>query len=375
MQRSETWLTEVLSSCVTFTTALKLSRPPSMNPDRPLLTDDERQQQERQQAEQRDSARRNVNGDDHALTNRQIAQRRRWALARGEPDPYPDYQRGPRVRRVVPGATENARSEGQRRRWERQRAHGVSDNDNDNVPNRPRQQNVQPDGGDARQGPVEDDDDDAASIEAQILRLQEFNAEAEPHWLGDMSFMCTHCHALHFSEERLANSRNRTAARFSRCCGEGKVVLPAISGRFPELERWLTEDTAQAKAFRKNIRRYNNAFALTSIGMAMDYRTWGPRGLCSLRVHGRVTHSIGTLQPGEGASHKFCQVYMLDDADAVEQRAQHHTMITRRDVADGLDREILQILEAFIRRNNGYARMFIGAAQRFRDSPNSMRST
>lgn len=337
-----------------------------MDPAEPLLTDCEREQQERQQAEQRRDARTNANND--APTNRQMAQRRRQALARGEPDPYPDYQRGPRVRR---GGVDDARAAGQRRRREREREQGVSGNDNANDPNRPRQQNAQPDPGPARDGAREEEDDEAEAVEAQVQRLVEFNTSAEPHWLGEMNYMCTYCHALHFSEERLANTRDRPTAEFSRCCGRGKVVIPAISGSFSELERWLTEDTAQAKAFRKNIRRYNNAFAFTSIGMRMDYRTWGPRGLYALRISGRISHSLGALQPNPGASHKFCQIYMLDDADAVEQRAQHHTMITRRDIADGLDREILHVLKAFIRGHNEIAMMFVGAGQRFRDSPNS----
>jgi hypothetical protein len=103
----------------------------------------------------------------------------------------------------------------------------------------------------------------------------------------------------------------------------------------------------------------------------MDYRTWGPRGLYAVRISGRISHSLGALQPNPGASRKFCQIYMLDDADAVEQRAQHYTMITRRDIADGLDREILHVLEAFIRGHHEIAMMFVGAGQRFRDSPNS----
>jgi hypothetical protein len=105
--------------------------------------------------------------------------------------------------------------------------------------------------------------------------------------------------------------------------------------------------------------------------MKMDLTVWGQRGLYALRVSGRVMHRIGTLEPNPNESHKFCQIYMLDEANAVQQRAQHHAMMTGRNVRAGLDQEILQEFERFFRQNNEYAQMFVGAQQRFQQNPNA----
>jgi hypothetical protein len=46
-------------------------------------------------------------------------------------------------------------------------------------------------------------------------------------------------------------------------------------------------------------------------------------------------------------------------------------MVGRRNITAGLDMEILQELERFLGENNEYAQLFVGAQQRFLESPNA----
>ena len=88
------------------------------------------------------------------------------------------------------------------------------------------------------------------------------------HFLGTRDKVCRWCDALMWTAERVKNSAKSRPA-FGRCCQHGKVKLPPLSptpavladlllGRI-NLHLW--------RDFVENIRKYNNAFAMTSVGV------------------------------------------------------------------------------------------------------------
>ena len=129
--------------------------------------------------------------------------------------------------------------------------------------------------------------------------------EPEEDYLGPMDVVCEHCGAVRFSSE---------SPTF--CCSNGSVKLPPLST--PAFGDGIFSD----KEFRKNIRRYNSAFAFTSTRMKYDKELANSRkGVYSYIITGEVCHQIGPLLP-EGAP-KCLQRYFYSSEDQVKHRHQY----------------------------------------------------
>ena len=106
---------------------------------------------------------------------------------------------------------------------------------------------------------------------AQILlspARQPFNKNViQISHLGFMNVICPSCKAFHWMAERLAGSSKRNP-KFGMCCYSGKIELPLLHDLPQELRNLYYGQDNQAKMFRKDIRRYNNALAMTSVGQS-----------------------------------------------------------------------------------------------------------
>ena len=120
---------------------------------------------------------------------------------------------------------------------------------------------------------------------------------------GPLSDACMHCGALFFSGE----------SGSLRCCQRGTI---AVAETFvpAELFSLITDSHVHV-----NIRKYNTAFQLASVGYSGPSRpyvdNWG-----SLKISGRTFHVIGDLIPVPGNAPQWGQIYILDSADATCQR-------------------------------------------------------
>src|SRR6266403_5365379 len=97
------------------------------------------------------------------------------------------------------------------------------------------------------------------------LACQPFDPAWQVHSLGEMTVICSHCHALHWLPESLSHSTNNNI-RFGMCCLEGKISLEPLHPAPPELLDFLTRHDPVGNAFRHLIRNYNSALAMTSVG-------------------------------------------------------------------------------------------------------------
>ena len=97
------------------------------------------------------------------------------------------------------------------------------------------------------------------------------------HSLGPMNIECSHCHALHFDSEKLTSSKSNDK-KFGGCCLQGQVKLPAFPDPPATLRDLLCGVSPLSKAFKKNIRQYNAAFAFTSLGVKFDSSVTGAPG-------------------------------------------------------------------------------------------------
>jgi len=87
--------------------------------------------------------------------------------------------------------------------------------------------------------------------------------------LGMLTIICPHCHALHFDCEKLTSSRVNYP-KFGMCCLQGQIQLPPLQPLTGILHNYLTGDDYSSREFHNNIRQYNAAFAMTSVGVKID---------------------------------------------------------------------------------------------------------
>jgi len=167
---------------------------------------------------------------------------------------------------------------------------------------------------------------------------QPFNPNWPVHSLGKMDVVCPNCHALHWMSERLVNSTNQTPL-FGMCCTSGKIKLPKLADPPGEILNLLSGQDHMAKKFRENIRKYNNALAMTSLGCTVDESVnRNGAGPYVFKVHGQLSHKAGSLLPNEGQTPLYSQLYIYDGGEALDYRMGH--------IANhNLDRRTMQTLQ------------------------------
>ena len=142
---------------------------------------------------------------------------------------------------------------------------------------------------------------------------------------GSMTYSCSVCQAKLWAGEKLSGS-TKSCYKFSLCCGEGKVVLLPVAPHPELLMHLLTVTDPRGRAFREQIRAYNNALAFASLGANLDKGLANAkRGVYTFRMHGVMYHRIGRLMPNECEAPAFAQIYIHDGiADVEVAKRQRH---------------------------------------------------
>ncbi len=153
--------------------------------------------------------------------------------------------------------------------------------------------------------------------------------------------ICPYCKAYRWKEERKGF-----------CCEEGKIDLPHETDMPLELKKLYDDED-----FNSKIRSYNNALALASIGCKEEILP----GFCpTFKIHGKVFHRIGSLQPTEGEAPKFAQIYFHDNDHETENRLRHNPH---------LDPKVLKELQDFMKKINPYVKSLVYASEISKESP------
>lgn len=136
----------------------------------------------------------------------------------------------------------------------------------------------------------------------------------EENYLGTMTVVCQHCNACFFKQEVKGGAHH-----INVCCNFGNIDMPYKFSSYPPfIKDLLTENTPDGKNFRENIRQYNTALSMASMGAQFDVPR--SRGPYCFRIHGQVYHYAGPLHP-EGDRHPvFGQIYILDTRQAAQER-------------------------------------------------------
>ena len=140
-----------------------------------------------------------------------------------------------------------------------------------------------------------------------------------------MDVLCPSCLAKHWMAERRSDSSDQHP-KFGMCCQKGNIWLPPLEDLPAELQELYESDTPLARHFRTNIRHFNNALAMTSLGEAAGRRlrldTSAP---WVYKVQGAMHHIMGSLLPDDAHPPSYAQLYYYDAEIALEYRLRNAT--------------------------------------------------
>ena len=155
--------------------------------------------------------------------------------------------------------------------------------------------------------------------------------------------LCPHC-----------KSRNLPNEPPTGCCNGGKVKFD-LPKPHPLIRSLLSGISQKVKNFRKNIRYYNNALTLASMGGLGDENLPKLKGYTpNVRFHGRIYHALGGLVPEEGEQRKFAQFFTYDANEDEEAQARMNSTKS----AHKMDKAIITGLQKMIKEVNPYVKDF-----------------
>jgi hypothetical protein len=192
-----------------------------------------------------------------------------------------------------------------------------------------------------------------------------YHEPSHRHTLGPMNISCSKCNALHFISERLTASSMRNP-KFGTCCLQGQISLPYLTEPPPVLQSLLTASTARARGFREKIRRYNCAFAFTSVAVNVDEERIAGTGPTSFRIHGELSHKMGSLLPSNDTIQPlYAQLYIHDPQAALDYR------IRRNNV---LNPDVMSDLQDMLNQSHIYVPLYKHAYQIIMGKPEEERA-
>ena len=153
--------------------------------------------------------------------------------------------------------------------------------------------------------------------------------------LFDSGRICKFCDSYAWREERPGF-----------CCEKGKVFFDRLQF-YPDEFKVLFD----RRDFLNNIRQYNNSMAMASIGIDEQHM---PGFSPIVKLQGKVYHRIGPLIPENHEVHpKFAQIW-FHDSNELENRLHYN---------EGLNADIVNILQEYLRCNNPYIQSFKAALE------------
>ena len=158
------------------------------------------------------------------------------------------------------------------------------------------------------------------------------------HHVGPMCIQYPKCLAFRFKKEKN-----------TICCYNGKIRNEHVNHPIvhPMLNELYMGTTPKSREFLKSIRKYNQAFAFTSMRSKFQSGQVEGRGVYTFRVNGELCHHIGNLQPDLDQGARFAQIYFLDDALQTNRRMEIFDDL-HRDIVDNIQ-EVLESINALVR--------------------------
>jgi len=160
-----------------------------------------------------------------------------------------------------------------------------------------------------------------------------------------MNEICQHCNALHWKE--LLSAASEKNKYWNSCCIAGKVRLDNLKTPPPFLKDLYDDLSEYSKQFKENIRRYNAAFAFTSVKC-----TAFNQGVSNMpvQIQGQLYHLQGPLCADDELSSVYAQLYILDPQYAASVRFAYNNK--------KLDKDLIEIISLLIHDINPYVNLY-----------------
>lgn len=161
-------------------------------------------------------------------------------------------------------------------------------------------------------------------------------------------------------EERVNKSCIKGTPIFSLCCAKGQIQLPKEKPT-PSFPWQLHNDKVKSRRFQDGIRLYNSLFAFTSTGGKVDHSINYGGAPYVYRLNGQNHHLFGSLIPNDSKDPKFCQLYIYDTQNELDNRLKWVSVV------DGcqVDAEIVQGLTDMLDQTNDLVKEFRSARDRY----------
>lgn len=160
-----------------------------------------------------------------------------------------------------------------------------------------------------------------------------------------MDKVCHDCGAKHWKSELPANATaNKTF--WMSCCKAGAAKVDLLKEP-PQYLKDLYESTdARGQTFKNNLRRYNAAFAFTSLRCEVSSKNISNM---PFQIHGQMYHTQGPLSVEDSNQAKYAQLYIFDSEYAASIRSLNNSE---------LDNELIRELSSVIHRCNPYVHLY-----------------
>ncbi|XP_074357752.1 uncharacterized protein LOC141697344 [Apium graveolens] len=177
--------------------------------------------------------------------------------------------------------------------------------------------------------------------------------------LGPPSKLCNKCGATIWNEERNNKTCPRKEPTFSMCCENGQIHFPKERPP-PEPLASLLLGGVKSRHFKHYIIVYNCMFQFTSTGGKINKSINRGSSPYCFHLQGQNYHLVGSLVPLDGSSSKFCQLYIYETQNEVENRIN-----TMGGASDNVDPDIVEELLGMLDKNNELVKAFRMARNRF----------
>ncbi|KAK1355180.1 hypothetical protein POM88_048436 [Heracleum sosnowskyi] len=202
-----------------------------------------------------------------------------------------------------------------------------------------------------------------ATLDSHVKQSKKHMVPEDYATLGPPSVKCSKCNAQMWKEERVNKNVTKGLPIFSMCCKKGEVKLPAQLPT-PSYLSMLYADKEKGPSFERSIRLYNSMFSFTSTGGNVDHSINTGRGPYIYRLNGQNHHVFGSLIPDDGETPKFCQLYIYDTTNEVNNRLRWVNVSDEQVV----DAEIVQGLITMLDETNELVEKFRTTRDRFENN-------
>jgi len=145
------------------------------------------------------------------------------------------------------------------------------------------------------------------------------------------------------------------------CYLQEQIQLPPFQPLTRILHNYLTGDDYSSREFHNNIRQYNAAFAMTSVGVKIDNSVTRQLGPYCFKIQGELYYlTSAPFLPHSDQTPMYAQIYILDTAEQLNVRRANN---------NNLDPVVMDNLQTMLLDNHPYIGHYRHAYELIREKP------